>query len=360
MTGADIDTGGPTVQWVADPDGRGTVTLLTSCLLTLALCVWSVVYLDIPPRGTSRIQLWLLYTRWSVLTALGPELMVYVAWRQLNSARTLVAEVRKHAISRNDKPENGHRPSLSHRDEDPLSQIHEFYAGMGGFVFDLETGCSLELAACLPDLRRLTLTPRGAVLLTRCGLLPDVSREEIQDKNKVDHLAKMVVCVQAVWFLIQTSVRASQHLNVTLLEINTLAHVVCALVIYLLWWNKPSMIQEPTYLSGDWVPAICAYMYMSSQISIWERDRPGVSRRAWLDSELSALAYVKHEPSEDQDQSRNFDDHSDVLAGTAALQADRLRPRAVTSESVASMQEVSAFSKSSEKVSSSTAKDFKR
>ena len=152
----------------------------------------------------------------------------------------------------------------------------------------------------MPNLSRLTITAKGVLLLSKCGLLPPISREEIQDKNKADHLAKTVVCIQAAWSFTQTIVRAAQHLHVTLLEINNLGHVICALFVYLLWWNKPSMIFEPLSLTGDWVPAVCSYMYMSSQISVWERDRPGFSRRAWLDSELSALTYVKCNQTDQQ------------------------------------------------------------
>ena len=68
-----------TVGWIADPDGQGTFTLLTSCLVTLGLCVWSAIQLDVPPAKTSRVRLWLLYVQWSLLGVLGPELLVYVA-----------------------------------------------------------------------------------------------------------------------------------------------------------------------------------------------------------------------------------------------------------------------------------------
>lgn len=31
-------------SWVRDPDGRGTVGLMLSCVLTLGLCVWTGYY----------------------------------------------------------------------------------------------------------------------------------------------------------------------------------------------------------------------------------------------------------------------------------------------------------------------------
>ena len=38
-------------------------------------------------------------------------------------------------------------------------------------------------------------------------------------------------------------------------------------VMYILWWNKPLLPNEPFILDGDWVEPLCAYMYMSSDLS---------------------------------------------------------------------------------------------
>jgi hypothetical protein len=360
MSGVGTNTGGQTVGWVAAPDGRGTVNLLTSCLLTFGLCVWSAMCLDIPPRRVSQVRLWLLYVKWSMIGALGPELVVYVAWRQLNSARTLQREVQKALAASKDEQAEDEKKASTWKPEGDWSQVHGFYGGMGGYVFDLEKSRPPELASCIPDLHRLTLTARGVALLAKCGLLPEISREEIQDKNKADHLAKTVVCVQAAWFSVQTIGRACQHLPVTLLEINTLAHVVCALLVYLLWWNKPSMVYEPTYLIGDWVPAVCSYMYMSSQISVWERDRPSMSRGVWLHSELSALAYVKNEAHNQRSLLNSSDTTASAVTDAVLSEEGHLRPRATIFGSQASMQEIPAFSKASERVCSPNVSDIRR
>src|SRR5271155_4807835 len=41
----------------------------------------------------------------------------------------------------------------------------------------------------------------------------------------------------------------------------------CVFVIYMLWWNKPLLPNEPFIIDGDWVEPLCAYMYMSSDMS---------------------------------------------------------------------------------------------
>ncbi|KAI4191170.1 MAG: hypothetical protein L6R41_000307 [Letrouitia leprolyta] len=101
----------------------------------------------------------------------------------------------------------------------------------------------------------------------------------------------MLSVLQALWMLAQIISRLYGNLPVTLLEFNTLAHIVCAIIIYGLWWTKPTLINEPTVLRGDWVLPIAAYMFMSSQISGWRRERPGILKKDWVDPEFSILAF---------------------------------------------------------------------
>ena len=180
--------------------------------------------------------------------------------------------------------------SSEYRLHNPWTRTHSFYANMGGFVFDLDENCAVERDAFTAKHSRLTLTPRGVALLARCGFLPRISKEDIVDKSKADNLSKMISVVQALWMLAQIIGRLVMDLPVTLLEVNTLAHVICALIIYILWWDKPKLINEPTKLSGDWVPPVSSYMYMSSQISGWRRTRPGILKKDWIDPELSILS----------------------------------------------------------------------
>ncbi|KAL8940801.1 MAG: hypothetical protein Q9216_002627 [Gyalolechia sp. 2 TL-2023] len=224
--------------------------------------------------------------------------MVFVAWRQFMSARALDRIVNNiKAISTKD----GHCSNEKCRYNDgsnkelclgnQWTRLHSFYATMGGFVFDLEEHLPQRTAAFTTKVPRLTLTPRGVALLAACGYLPRISVEEILDKNKSDNLSKILSVLQALWMLAQIISRLYGKLPVTLLEVNTLAHIVCAMIIYALWWNKPKLIDEPTELRGEWVPPIAAYMFMSSQISGWRKVRPGILKKDWIDPEFSILAF---------------------------------------------------------------------
>lgn len=75
--------------WVNDPDGRGTFTILSSCILTLSLCVYTSIHLNVRPYKQTELQSWVETTKWVFFGILAPELMVFVAWRQYMSARAL-------------------------------------------------------------------------------------------------------------------------------------------------------------------------------------------------------------------------------------------------------------------------------
>lgn len=170
--------------------------------------------------------------------------------------------------------------------------VHSFYAGMGGFVFDLTSPEIAGEPRFIPQQRRLHITPRGIQLLAQCGLLPDIAESEIKDKSKTDGSAKLICCVQVGWMLVQVIARVALGLAVTPLETNTIGHVICALINYILWWHKPRWIQEPTVLRGDWTRAVCAFMYMSSQVSDKTRSDRDLLRDFGVRTEMSEILYV--------------------------------------------------------------------
>lgn len=94
-------------------------------------------------------------------------------------------------------------------------------------------------------LTRASITTQSVPLLAELGLLPDLSAAFIQEKSKADNVAKTLAILQAGWLVFQCIARAAIHLPLTLLEINTLAHVVCTFIIYFLWWSKPLDIEDP-------------------------------------------------------------------------------------------------------------------
>lgn len=84
-----------TVAFVQEDNQRDTISLLISCLATLALCVYSAVHLNVPRKGEHQFRTLLRELQWCVIGLFAPELILYTAWRQLASARQLCAEMNK-------------------------------------------------------------------------------------------------------------------------------------------------------------------------------------------------------------------------------------------------------------------------
>ncbi|MCJ1437410.1 hypothetical protein MMC27_006797 [Xylographa pallens] len=142
------------------------------------------------------------------------------------------------------------------------TMTHGFYAVMGGFAIDT----SSEGPSFVHGRQdRLTFTVEGLrfIALNNQDLLPDIPEREIQDKSKANGLAKFLVCIQALWFCVQCISRIAQGLPISLLEVNTAAHAICTLLIYLLWWSKPLDVEEPTLLKGPMSWTLAAWMWMT-------------------------------------------------------------------------------------------------
>lgn len=101
----------------------------------------------------------------------------------------------------------------------------------------------------LPN-KRLTLTPHGVLQVATWRKLPHITSAEVQDKSNANSLAKLLVFWQAFWMIIQVIGRRANQLPVTLLELHTVLHACCALVMYFTWWAKPVDIECPTKVTG--------------------------------------------------------------------------------------------------------------
>jgi hypothetical protein len=200
--------------------------------------------------------------------------VVYVAWRQYNSARELT--IKMQSIIQNqlvdildrERP----RPHLQAKETDRSSKehpcwtmTHSFYAGMGGFTIDTYEKDKPEY---IPYSPRLTLGTKGLLLLAEhTHYIPDIPEEAISDRSKSNFLTKSLVCLQAAWIIVECINRLAGGFPITLLEINTVGHVICALIMYVFWFYKPQEVREPTVLSGDWIRAACAFLFMISPLS---------------------------------------------------------------------------------------------
>ena len=75
-----------TTSWVPNPTTRGTSNILQSCLITISLCVWTAVHLNIPEHDKPTFlaityQTW-RKLGWLIVGLFAPEMLIYTAWYQ--------------------------------------------------------------------------------------------------------------------------------------------------------------------------------------------------------------------------------------------------------------------------------------
>ena len=76
---------------------------------------------------------------------------------------------------------------------------------------------------------RLQLTPRGVVDLTEQGHWVYIPGDKINDKSKANGLQKTLVLLQVTYMMLTCITRQAFGLTLTLLEIHTMVHVICAI-----------------------------------------------------------------------------------------------------------------------------------
>jgi hypothetical protein len=64
-----------TATWHPEPDTRGTWSILSSCIITLGLAVWTAVHLNIPGHETSSFAKFWRKVQWVLLGLFAPELV---------------------------------------------------------------------------------------------------------------------------------------------------------------------------------------------------------------------------------------------------------------------------------------------
>lgn len=205
--------------WVHQPNGRGTLDIIQSCLLTIFLCSWSVLCLNVPARSNNRWSFSLLKINWMVFTIFFPEVVVAFAAEQWESACQSVDDFAKLGY-----------PQWTMR--------HAFFADMGGFLLQS------------PDFPAFPVDGQQLIYLVDRKHLPhpDIDQEAIRDKNKADGFARIITLIQIVWFTVQCIARTIQHLALSTFELSTLAFIFCSLNMFFFWLHKPLDVEAPIVL----------------------------------------------------------------------------------------------------------------
>lgn len=195
--------------WVNSPDGRGTIDIIWSCLVTIFLCSWSVLFLNVPRKPGQRH---FLATKllWVAFTIFLPEVSAAFAQQQWISAYQSVSDFSQAGYSQ-------------------WSFRHAFFADMGGFML-----------VC-PDYVPFPVDAHHIYYLVTHGFMvfPDIEKKAIWDKNKADGFARLLTSIQVCGFALQCLGRAMQRLPISTLELSTVTFVFCTLPTFFWWRHKP-------------------------------------------------------------------------------------------------------------------------
>lgn len=204
--------------WVPEPHGRGTYSILWSCLATIFLCTWSALHLDIPKRHGR----WFLLFRkvsWMLVALIMPEYIVAKSAITFLTGRNLFKYLAEHEYS-------------------GWTLTYAQFAVAGGFWINSPQGGKLKCS--VQELYRLI--ENGEI-----DGLP-ISEEELKSSGRSDWVVKFIAVVQIGWFGLQTLFRAIQHYHITALEIITLAFIFCSIFTYGFCFKQPQGVEYPVQL----------------------------------------------------------------------------------------------------------------
>ena len=198
-----------TQGWTPSGVGRGTIDIVWTCLITIFLCSWSLICLQVPSeKDTPPSVLW--RRAWlTCLCGLGPEFMFQLALGQWISARQSVKDFHEAGFPK-------------------WTIKHAFYADSGGFKLHTADNFTIPVDAK----QVLYLIEHDYI---NC---PTTTVEEIDDKNKVDMILRFLSSAQTLWFCVVVIARAAQNLVITGMELTTAAFILCSFATSFCWRNK--------------------------------------------------------------------------------------------------------------------------
>lgn len=66
-------TGSNNPNWVPEPERRGTFNILSTCLVTLGLCVWTAIHVNVPEHKEGWVKQLVRKAGWTLMGLVSPE-----------------------------------------------------------------------------------------------------------------------------------------------------------------------------------------------------------------------------------------------------------------------------------------------
>ncbi|KAF5634126.1 hypothetical protein F25303_8900 [Fusarium sp. NRRL 25303] len=178
--------------WIDSPNIRGTLDILQSCILTLIACIYTALHLGVPVK-TAWHYIFLYKLKWVAITLFAPDIALYMAADQLQQAWNLRSKLR-----------SLQKTTPSNADHIDIDMAYTFFIIMGGVRVNVDDILSI------PDLHNKAF-------------------------RLFESMERPYSCIA----------RKIQNLPLSLLEVHTMVHVVCAIFLYLCWFRKPLNVLDP-------------------------------------------------------------------------------------------------------------------
>lgn len=207
--------------WTLESPGRGTLTVVITCLFTTFLCTWIVIH----PRVDRRTNFRLFHKVALFLkTIVAPELIAVEGAQEWTQSRKMIRQCAEYT--------NGE-----------FKLVHAFYISMLAIRYQTENGAKV-------------IWPNQYTWLLEQGLISwsdyatwGLSLENIKDKSNADATAKAFALVQVAWYVAQCVMRAVHDLPLAPLETMTLSYIPLFTITYFFWWTKPKDITTPSLVN---------------------------------------------------------------------------------------------------------------
>ncbi|KAH0605684.1 uncharacterized protein H6S33_004906 [Morchella sextelata] len=240
------------IKFRSEPEGRGTMGIILSCVATFLFCIWGTVHPNIVVGAKSYYRLF--YKAVLMLIAVVvPEGLILSAFAQYREAKEL-----HNLWLEKYKDENEPWYTFLKFWEDSKSTFGmegAFFVVMGGFVVassavdgqGKDTEQQATSAHMAQNKEYVILTSEGFKHYYRNLIDKDemrCHRKAILDKGKASNMAKCLAGLQASWLIVQCFARWQAGLPVTLLEVHVAIQVFCTMIIFFCWWSKPLDVNE--------------------------------------------------------------------------------------------------------------------
>ena len=182
--------------WVGQPNYRGTMDIIWASLAAVFISTYVMLCLNVPSPGEPWWSIAYRRILWMGVSIAGPEFVLTAAAGQWAAAKRSVDDFNKSGF-------------------EAWTMKHAFFADMGGIEINP------------PDFVPFRVNAKQLHFLVTQGYLsyPNILRKEIWDKSKQDTIAKVIICVQIAYLILQCIGRALQSLAITTLELFALAIV---------------------------------------------------------------------------------------------------------------------------------------